>query len=147
MKRMSAMYGVEAAGNGFATFEHWPASTAARLTFCTEIKLISCRMSTDRSRDAYSIAAGLDYPGVGPEHAYFHPTKRVKYVTITDKEAIAAFSFLSRKEGIIPALESAHAIAYVMKMAPKWLKMEKYFDLSFRRGDKDAQTIIETDAL
>jgi tryptophan synthase beta chain len=98
-------------------------------------------------RDAYSIAAGLDYPGVGPEHAYFHATKRVKYVTITDKEAIAAFSFLSRKEGIIPALESAHAIAYAMKMAPQMAKNKIIVICLSGRGDKDAQTIIETDAL
>jgi tryptophan synthase beta chain len=95
-------------------------------------------------RDAYSIAAGLDYPGVGPEHAYFHATKRVKYVTVTDKEAVAAFSFLSRNEGIIPALESAHALAYTMKMAPKMAKNKIIIVCLSGRGDKDAQTIIET---
>jgi tryptophan synthase beta chain len=94
-------------------------------------------------RDAYSIAAGLDYPGVGPEHAYFHTTKKVKYVTVTDKEAVAAFSFLSRQEGIIPALESAHAIAYAMKMAPKMAKHKTIVICLSGRGDKDAQTIIE----
>ena len=98
-------------------------------------------------RDAYSIAAGLDYPGVGPEHAYFHATKRVKYVTITDKEAVAAFSFLSRKEGIIPALESAHAIAYAMKMVPKMAKNKIIVICLSGRGDNDAQTIIETGTL
>jgi tryptophan synthase beta chain len=80
---------------------------------------------------------------VGPEHAYFHTTKKVKYVTVTDKEAVAAFSFLSRQEGIIPALESAHAIAYAMKMAPKMAKHKTIVICLSGRGDKDAQTIIE----
>ena len=93
--------------------------------------------------DAYSIAAGLDYPGVGPEHAYFHATKRVNYVAVTDDEAIEAFSFLSRREGIIPALESAHALAYTMKIAPQMSKNEIIVVCLSGRGDKDAQTIIE----
>jgi len=73
-------------------------------------------------RDAYAIAAGLDYPGVGPEHAWLHDTGRARYVAVTDEEAVEAFVALSRTEGIIPALESAHAIAHVLKAAPAMAK-------------------------
>ncbi|HRS83540.1 MAG TPA: hypothetical protein P5238_08645, partial [Smithellaceae bacterium] len=95
-------------------------------------------------RDAYSIAAGLDYPGVGPEHAYFAQSGRAAYVTVTDEEAIGAFLLLSRQEGIIPALESSHAIAHAMKIAPKMKKSQILVVCLSGRGDKDAQTILET---
>ena len=95
-------------------------------------------------RDAYSIAAGLDYPGVGPEHAYFAATGRASYVTVTDDEAVEAFGYLSRHEGIIPALESAHAVAQAMKIAPKMKKDQIIVICLSGRGDKDAQTIIES---
>jgi tryptophan synthase beta chain len=94
-------------------------------------------------RDAYSIAAGLDYPGVGPEHGYFHKTGRAQYVTVDDQEAIHAFISLARYEGIIPAMESAHAVAYAMKMAPS-LDKEKLIVINLSgRGDKDAGIIAE----
>ncbi|HPV51859.1 MAG TPA: tryptophan synthase subunit beta, partial [Smithella sp.] len=113
-----AMYGVEAAGHGMNTSEHSASINGGKAGVLHGNKTYLLQDEHGQVRDAYSIAAGLDYPGVGPEHAYFHATKKVKYVTITDKEAIKAFSFLSLKEGIIPALESAHAIAYAMKLAP-----------------------------
>ena len=138
-----AMYGVEAAGHGLDTTEHSASINAGKVGVLHGNKTYLMQDEYGQVRDAYSIAAGLDYPGVGPEHAYFHATKRVKYVTITDKEAIAAFSFLSRNEGIIPALESAHAIAYAMKIAPKMAKDKIIVVCLSGRGDKDAQTIIE----
>jgi len=91
--------------------------------------------------DAYSIAAGLDYPGVGPEHSYFKITGRAKYVSIEDEEAIEAFMFLSKHEGIIPAMESAHAIAYAMKLAPALDKTKIVVINLSGRGDKDAEII------
>jgi tryptophan synthase beta chain len=142
-----AMYGVEAAGHGLNTYEHSASINGGKVGVLHGNKTYLLQDEHGQVRDAYSIAAGLDYPGVGPEHAYFHKTNRVKYVTITDKEAIKAFSFLSREEGIIPALESAHAIAYAMKMAPKMAKNKIIVVCLSGRGDKDAQTIIERGVL
>lgn len=137
------MYGVEAAGHGLNTSEHSASINAGKVGVLHGNKTYLLQDMHGQVHDAYSIAAGLDYPGVGPEHAYFHATKRVNYVTITDEEAINAFSFLSRKEGIIPALESAHALAYTMKIAPKMPKSKIIVVCLSGRGDKDAQTIIE----
>jgi tryptophan synthase beta chain len=141
------MYGVEAAGHGLNTTEHSASINGGKVGVLHGNKTYLLQDEHGQVRDAYSIAAGLDYPGVGPEHAYFHATKRVKYVTVTDKEAIKAFSFLSRQEGIIPALESAHALAYAMKIAPKMAKNKIIVICLSGRGDKDAQTIVETNAL
>ena len=138
-----AMYGVEAAGHGLNTSEHSASINGGKVGVLHGNKTYLLQDEHGQVRDAYSIAAGLDYPGVGPEHAYFHAIKKVKYVTVTDKEAINAFSFLSLKEGIIPALESAHAIAYAMKIAPKMAKNKIIVICLSGRGDKDAQTIIE----
>lgn len=138
-----AMYGVEAAGHGLMTSEHSASINAGKVGVLHGNKTYLLQDEHGQVRDAYSIAAGLDYPGVGPEHAYFHTTKTVNYVTITDKEAVAAFSFLSRQEGIIPALESAHAVAYTMKIASKMAKNKIIVICLSGRGDKDAQTIIE----
>lgn len=90
---------------------------------------------------AHSISAGLDYPGVGPEHAYLHDTKRVKYVSVTDAEAMEALSELCKMEGIIPAIESAHALAYAMKKAKTMKKNQSMIVCLSGRGDKDAATI------
>ena len=141
------MYGVEAAGHGLHTSEHSASINGGKVGVLHGNKTYLLQDEHGQVRDAYSIAAGLDYPGVGTEHAYVHATKRVKYVTITEKEAIAAFSFLSRKEGISPALERAHAIADAMKMAPQMAKNKIIVICLSGRGDKDAQTIIETNAL
>lgn len=137
------MYGVEAAGHGLNTSEHSASINAGKVGVLHGNKTYLLQDEHGQVHDAYSIAAGLDYPGVGPEHAYFHATKRVNYTAITDDEAIEAFSFLSRREGIIPALESAHALAYAMKIAPKMSKNKIVVVCLSGRGDKDAQTIIE----
>ncbi len=142
-----AMYGVEAAGHGLMTAEHSASINAGKVGVLHGNKTYLLQDDHGQVRDAYSIAAGLDYPGVGPEHAYFHSIKRVNYVTVTDKEAVAAFSFLSRQEGIIPALESAHAVAYAMKIAPQMAKNKIIVICLSGRGDKDAQTIIEANVL
>jgi len=137
------MYGVEAAGRGLKTTEHSASINAGKVGVLHGNKTYLLQDKHGQVHDAYSIAAGLDYPGVGPEHAYFHATKRVNYTAITDDEAIEAFSFLSRREGIIPALESSHALAYAMKIAPQMSKNKIVVVCLSGRGDKDAQTIIE----
>ncbi len=138
------MFGVEAAGHGMNTTEHSASINGGKVGVLHGNKTYLLQDEHGQVRDAYSIAAGLDYPGVGPEHAYFAATKRATYVTVTDDEAVEAFSFLSRQEGIIPALESAHAIAHAMKIAPKLKKNKILVVCLSGRGDKDAQTIIET---
>ncbi len=138
------MFGVEAAGRGMNTTEHSASINGGKVGVLHGNKTYLLQDDHGQVRDAYSIAAGLDYPGVGPEHAYFAATKRATYVTVTDDEAVEAFSFLSRQEGIIPALESAHAIAYAMKIAPAMKKNKTMVICLSGRGDKDAQTIIET---
>ena len=91
----------------------------------------------------YSISAGLDYPGIGPEHAHLHDIKRAEYVPITDDEAVQAFEYLSRTEGIIPAIESAHAVAYAKKIAPN-LSADKIIVITLSgRGDKDCASIAK----
>src|SRR5699024_11670250 len=92
-------------------------------------------------QEAFSISAGLDYPGVGPEHSHLHATHRVTYDSITDQEALEAFQYLSKVEGIIPALESAHAVAYAMKLA-KEMKSHQSLDICLSgRGDKDVEQV------
>jgi tryptophan synthase beta chain len=98
--------------------------------------------SNGKTMDAYSISAGLDYPGIGPEHAYLNKINRVKYDGITDYEAINAFKLLTRLEGIIPALESSHAIAYAIKIAKKYNKNDVMIVNLSGRGDKDLKTIL-----
>jgi tryptophan synthase beta chain len=139
-----AMFGVEAAGHGLHTTKHSASINGGQVGVLHGNKTYLLQDEHGQVRDAYSIAAGLDYPGVGPEHAYYAATRRVTYVTVTDAEAIEAFSFLSRQEGLIPALESAHAIAYAMKIAPPMKKNKLMVVCLSGRGDKDAQTIIET---
>lgn len=94
-----------------------------------------------------SISAGLDYPGVGPEHSYLKDAGRVKYESVTDDEAVGAFHLLSTSEGIIPALESAHAVAYAVKLAPKMKKDESIVVTLSGRGDKDVQIIAKREGL
>ncbi|MBQ3337545.1 MAG: tryptophan synthase subunit beta, partial [Selenomonadaceae bacterium] len=89
----------------------------------------------------YSISAGLDYPGIGPEHAHLHDSGRAEYVPITDAEAVDAFEYLSRTEGIIPAIESAHAVAHVMKIAPLMDKEKIIVVTLSGRGDKDCASV------
>lgn len=138
-----ASYGVEAAGLGIETGRHAASITAGRIGVLHGNKTYLLQDEGGQIRDAYSIAAGLDYPGVGPEHAYFHATKKVNYVAVTDEEAVQAFYFLSRKEGIIPALESAHALAYAVKIAPRMAKDKIIVVCLSGRGDKDCRTVME----
>jgi tryptophan synthase beta chain len=136
-----AMIGVEAAGKGVNTELHAASITAGGIGVLHGNKTYLLQDTNGQIRDAYSIAAGLDYPGVGPEHGYFHATGRAKYVSVEDEEAIAAFFLLSRYEGIIPAMESAHAIAYAIKLAPT-LDRETIMVINLSgRGDKDADII------
>jgi tryptophan synthase beta chain len=139
-----AMTGVEAAGKGLATGFHAASITAGRVGVLHGNKTYLLQDEHGQVRDAYTIAAGLDYPGVGPEHAWLHDTGRAGYVTVTDAEAIEAFVSLSRREGIIPALESAHALAHTMRIAPAMAKDRIVIVNLSGRGDKDAETIAES---
>jgi tryptophan synthase beta chain len=137
------MIGVEAAGKGIATGHHAASISAGSVGVLHGNKTYLLQDGNGQIRDAYSIAAGLDYPGVGPEHGYFRDTGRAKYVSIEDEEAIEAFLLLSKCEGIIPAMESAHAVAYAMKLAPTLDKKKVIVINLSGRGDKDAETIIQ----
>jgi tryptophan synthase beta chain len=138
-----AFIGVEAAGSGIATGKHAASISAGKLGVLHGNKTYLLQNGNGQVYDAYSIAPGLDYPGVGPEHSYFHETGRAQYVTIDDDETLEAFMLLSKCEGIIPALESAHAIAYTMKLAPT-LEREKIIVVNLSgRGDKDLGIIDE----
>jgi tryptophan synthase beta chain len=137
------LVGVEAAGFGIETGKHAASISAGRLGVLHGNKTYLLQDDNGQVYDASSVAAGLDYPGVGPEHSYFHETGRARYVTVDDVEAVNAFLFLSRCEGIIPAMESAHAIAYTMKLAPT-LGREKIIIVNLSgRGDKDLGIIEE----
>jgi tryptophan synthase beta chain len=138
-----AMIGVEAAGEGIDTGVHAASISAGTIGVLHGNKTFLLQDGEGQVRDAYSIAAGLDYPGVGPEHSYFCRTGRAKYVSVEDQEAVEAFISLSRYEGIIPAMESAHALAYTMKLASS-LEEEKIIVVNLSgRGDKDAGIIAE----
>ena len=100
-----------------------------------------CQNKDGQIAPVYSISAGLDYPGIGPEHAYLHDIGRAEYVAITDDEAVDAFEYLSKIEGIIPAIESAHAVAYAMKLAPQMDKDQIMVINISGRGDKDVAAI------
>jgi tryptophan synthase beta chain len=137
------MIGVEAAGKGISSGKHAASISAGRVGVLHGNKTYLLQDEHGQIRDAYSIAAGLDYPGVGPEHGHFKDTGKAKYVSIDDEEAIRAFLLLSKCEGIIPAMESAHAVAYTMKISPT-LDKNKIIVINLSgRGDKDAETIIQ----
>ena len=105
------------------------------------MKSYFCQDEAGQIAPVYSISAGLDYPGIGPEHAYLHDTGRAEYVPITDDEAVEAFEYLARTEGIICAIESAHAVAYVKKIAGQMRKDESIIVNLSGRGDKDVAAI------
>ena len=111
----------------------------------TPISIISAPFSNIfiTSFSVYSISAGLDYPGIGPEHAYLRETKRAEYVDITDEEAVCAFEYLSKTEGIIPAIESSHAVAAALKIAPTMSKDSIMVITISGRGDKDVYSIAK----
>ena len=135
------LIGCEAAGKGIDTFETAATMNTGRLGIFHGMKSYFCQDEYGQIAPVYSISAGLDYPGVGPEHAHLHDIGRAEYVPITDNEAVNAFEYLSRTEGIIPAIESAHAAAYAMKIAPT-LSKEKIIVITLSgRGDKDCAAI------
>jgi tryptophan synthase beta chain len=136
-----ALIGVEAAGDGLATGRHAASISGGRVGVLHGKKTYVLQDELGQIREAHSISAGLDYPGVGPEHAHLHATGRASYVAVTDVEAVQALQLLTASEGIIPALESAHAIAHVVKLAPT-LDRERIIVVNLSgRGDKDMNTI------
>ncbi|MBQ8062936.1 MAG: tryptophan synthase subunit beta [Clostridia bacterium] len=135
------LIGCEAAGRGVDTWETAATIATGRLGIFHGMKSYFCQDEYGQIAPVYSISAGLDYPGVGPEHANLHDTGRAQYVPITDEEAVEAFEYLSRTEGIIPAIESAHAIAYAMKLAPTMDKDQVILVTVSGRGDKDVAAI------
>ena len=135
------LIGCEAAGRGVDTFETAATVATGRMGIFHGMKSYFCQDEDGQIAPVYSISAGLDYPGVGPEHAYLHDTGRAEYVPVTDDEAVDAFEYLSRTEGIIPAIESAHAIAYAMKLAPTMDKDKIIVVTVSGRGDKDVAAI------
>ena len=138
------LIGVEAAGFGIATERHSASISAGRVGVLHGSKSYLLQDEAGQIREAHSVAAGLDYPGVGPEHSYFRETGRAEYVSIEDREALEAFRALCTTEGIIPAMESAHAVAYAMKLAPAMGKDRIVVVNLSGRGDKDAGIIEES---
>jgi len=135
------LVGVEAAGEGLNTQKHAATISKGNIGIIHGMKTYVLQDADGQIMPVYSISAGLDYPGVGPEHAHLHDINRAQYVSATDDEAINAFMELSKVEGIIPAIESAHAIAYVMKLA-KELPKDKIIIINLSgRGDKDINTV------
>jgi len=138
------MVGVEAGGLGLKTGKHAASLCAGTPGVLHGSKSYLLQDRYGQIKHTHSISAGLDYPGVGPEHSYLYDTGRVEYTTVTDREAISAFRVLSLSEGIIPALESSHAVAYAMKVA-KTLGRGKVIVVNLSgRGDKDLQTVSKT---
>ena len=135
------LIGCEAAGRGIDTFETAATISTGRLGIFHGMKSYFCQDEYGQIAPVYSISAGLDYPGIGPEHAWLHDTGRAEYVAITDEEAVQAFEYLSRTEGIIPAIESAHALAYAMRLAPTLSKDKLIAVTVSGRGDKDCAAI------
>ncbi len=135
------LIGCEAAGRGVDTFETAATIATGRLGIFHGMKSYFCQDKYGQIAPVYSISAGLDYPGIGPEHAYLHDIGRAEYVPVTDAEAVDAFEYLSRLEGIIPAIESAHAVAYAKKLAPT-MRQDQILVINISgRGDKDCAAI------
>ncbi len=135
------LIGCEAAGRGIDTFETAATINTGRLGIFHGMKSYFCQDKYGQIAPVYSISAGLDYPGIGPEHANLHDIGRAEYVPVTDEEAVEAFEFLSKTEGIIPAIESAHAVAHAMKIAPTMDKDKIIVITISGRGDKDCAAI------
>ena len=131
------LIGCEAAGKGVDTEEHAATMTKGTVGIFHGMKSYFCQNTYGQIAPVYSISAGLDYPGIGPEHAYLRDSGRAQYVPITDDEAVDAFEYLSRTEGIIPAIESAHAIAHALRLAPTLSSDESIIICLSGRGDKD----------
>ncbi|MDO8959686.1 MAG: tryptophan synthase subunit beta [Rhodocyclaceae bacterium] len=137
------LVGVEAAGHGMASGKHAASLTAGRPGVLHGNRTYLLQDANGQIIETHSISAGLDYPGVGPEHAWLKDTGRAEYVTVTDDEALAAFHDLCRDEGIIPALESSHALAYATRLAPTLPKDKILLVNLSGRGDKDMHTVAE----
>lgn len=135
------LIGCEAAGKGVDTAMHAATITKGEIGVFHGMKSYFCQDEHGQIAPVYSISAGLDYPGIGPEHAYLHDTHRAEYVAITDDEAVDAFEYIAKMEGIICAIESAHAVAYVKKLAPTLSKDESIIVCLSGRGDKDVAAI------
>ena len=138
-----ALIGCEAAGLGLNTEKHAASIAKGRLGIFHGMKSIFCQDKEGQIAPVYSISAGLDYPGIGPEHAWLHSTGRAQYVPVTDNEAVDAFEYLSRIEGIIPAIESAHAVAHARKIVPKMNKDDIVIICLSGRGDKDVKAMAK----
>ncbi|MDR0913115.1 MAG: tryptophan synthase subunit beta [Methanobrevibacter sp.] len=135
------LIGCEAAGKGLDTQYHAATISKGEIGIFHGMKSYFCQGNYGQIAEVYSISAGLDYPGIGPEHAYLNDIKRAEYVPITDNEAVEGFEYLAKMEGIICAIESAHAIAQVMKIAPLMKKTDIIVVCLSGRGDKDAESI------
>ncbi|MBQ9881825.1 MAG: tryptophan synthase subunit beta [Synergistes sp.] len=135
------LIGCEAAGRGIDTFETAATMNTGRVGIFHGMKSYFCQDEFGQIAPVYSISAGLDYPGIGPEHAWLHDTGRASYVPVTDDEAVCAFEYLAKTEGIIPAIESAHAVAYAQKIAPEMGKDSIIAITISGRGDKDCAAI------
>ena len=135
------LFGIEAGGEGIDTDHHSATLMAGSKGVLHGMLTYLLQDSEGQILDTHSIAAGLDYPGVGPEHSYLKDTKRVKYDSVSDKNAIDAFLMLAKYEGIIPALESSHAVAYAIKIAKKFSKNDSIVITLSGRGDKDVEVV------
>lgn len=135
------LIGCEAAGRGVHTGETAATIATGSLGVFHGMKSLFCQNKYGQIAPVYSISAGLDYPGIGPEHAYLHSIGRAEYVPVTDDEAVAAFEYIARTEGIICAIESAHAVAHLMKIAPEMKKDDIIICCLSGRGDKDVAAI------
>ena len=139
--RQVRLIGCEAAGRGVDTPETAATIATGKLGIFHGMKSYFCQDQYGQIAPVYSISAGLDYPGIGPEHAHLHAIGRAEYVPVTDEEAVCAFEYLARTEGIIPAIESAHAVAYGQKLAPTMGKDQIIVITVSGRGDKDCAAI------
>lgn len=137
------LVGAEAAGEGVDTDRHAATITKGSVGIFHGMKSLFLQNEYGQIDPVYSISAGLDYPGIGPEHAYLHETGRADYVDITDEEAVCAFEYLSKTEGIIPAIESAHAVAAALKIAPTMKKDQILVINLSGRGDKDVYSVAK----
>lgn len=135
------LIGCEAAGRGIDTFETAATVNTGKLGIFHGMKSYFCQDAYGQIAPVYSISAGLDYPGIGPEHAYLHDIGRAEYVPVTDEQAVQAFEYLAKTEGIIPAIESAHAVAHAMQIAPTMKKDQIVVITISGRGDKDCAAI------
>lgn len=135
------LIGCEAAGKGIDTEQNAATIATGTLGIFHGMKSLFCQNEYGQIAPVYSISAGLDYPGIGPEHAYLHSIGRAQYVPVTDEEAVQAFEYLSRTEGIIPAIESSHAIAHALKIAMNFSKDQSIIINVSGRGDKDVAAI------